>query len=124
MRWAASRLAHSIGAIRRATEASGSRIRVSELELLLHIAGGTDTLADLAEATGLSQSRCTRALQFLEGLSAPVEIAGDRVMRVSPLRLIERRRHPHQRGYQFRLTREGRILLQPLELPPSQEWSQ
>jgi hypothetical protein len=120
----AARLAQSVGAIRRATEAAGSRIRVSELEILLHIAGGIDCAEGLAEATGLSRYRVGEAARFLMGQSSQITIAGDQVTRCSPLRLVERRQHPHKRGFQFRLSEEGRAMFNSIQLPPTQEWSQ
>ena len=117
-------LAHSVGIIRRATEAAGSRIRVSELEILLHIAGGLDDAESLAEVTGLSRYGVTQACRFLGGHSNEITLAGQRATRVSPLALIKRRRHPHQKGFQYALSLEGRGLLSSVQLPPIQEWSQ
>jgi DNA-binding MarR family transcriptional regulator len=117
------KLAQVVGVCRRAAAAAGSGLRVSELEVLLMIAGGTDTYRAIAEATGISDAHTRRALRFLSGKDTHNEGAY-KTTRSSPFKLIEHRKHPHRRGFQWRLTMEGRgILSACLQLPPFQDWS-
>lgn len=108
-----TRLAQTIGACRRAATASGHGIRVVELEVLLLIAGGADASADLVAATGSSKSHIKRALRFLSGRDAGYDPGGTKAIRSSPFQLIEYRAHPHRRGFQWRLSEEGKSLLAP-----------
>lgn len=94
--------------LRRVCHAAGGDMTLQSVEVLLLVAGGVDRAADLMAATGRTdRSDITRALQFLEGRSVA------RHRRVSPLVLVERRKHPHRAGHQFRLTEEGIALLRP-----------
>jgi len=119
----ATRLALVVGRIRRAAIAAGHGMRLSELEILLLVAGGTDTTADLVAATGGSRSNTERALSFLSGRDSCA--GGVTGVRSSPFRLVEHRRHPHRRGHQWRLTPEGRGLLSHglSHIPKSPDWT-
>jgi hypothetical protein len=121
----AIKLAHAIGACRRAAIAAGSGIRVLEIEALLLVAGGTDAIGDINAATGGSRANTARSLRFLSGFDSEVARAeyGGRG-RISPFRLIEYRKNPHRRGHQYRLTAEGHALLSPcLQIQPQPDWS-
>jgi len=120
-----TRLAQAIGACRRAALAAGHAIRVQEVEVLLHIAAGTDHVADLIVATGGSRTHTHRALAFLSGRDSSYSpSAGGSAVRSSPFQLIEHRRHPHRRGFQWRLTQEGEALLAPcLHINNPTDWT-
>lgn len=99
-------VARILGTLRRANQAAGGGMGLASFEVLLLIAGGIDHSRDLMAATGRTdRSEMTKLLQFLEGRPVPGGF------RCPPLRLIERRKHPHRAGSQFRLSLEGIALL-------------
>jgi hypothetical protein len=112
-------LAAAISACRRAATAGGHGIRALEIEVLLFVAGGVDTQRGLIQATSASVSSIERSLAYLRGRDFSYQAAGVPAVRSSPLRLIEHRQHPHQRGHQYRLSIEGRAILSPCLQPTS-----
>lgn len=107
----AREVAHILGTLRRGSAAAGVEFSLQVAEVLLLIAGGIDTAADLRAVTGRATlSQVTRSLQQLEGRTVP---RCRKRPTTHPWRLIERRRHPHKRCDQFRLTLEGIALLSP-----------
>jgi len=116
-------MAEAIGACRRAATAGGHGLRVLELEILLLIAGGVDAVGAINAATGSSRVHVSRSLRFLSGrdTSGSNQRGG---IRSSPFRLIEHRKHPHRRGFQYRLTDEGEAIFPFLERSGTQsEWT-
>ena len=106
-------LALAIGAIRRAANAAGGGIRACEIEILLLVAAGHDTKRALMRSTGLSPATIDRACAYLSGRSHSYTPASGPVIRDSPFRLIQARKHPHQRGNQYQLAQEAKTLLAP-----------
>ncbi|NDC35576.1 MAG: hypothetical protein EBZ51_09420 [Synechococcaceae bacterium WB9_2_112] len=98
--------------VRTAAEASGYPCGIPTVEILLLIAAGVDTHRGLIEATDKAQDArgVKRIALYLEGRT---EQHANRA-RASPFRLIERRKHPHRAGHQFRLSEEGLTLLKPV----------
>lgn len=76
-------------------------------EALLWIAGGIDHGSDLAEAMGMDHSTANRTIALLRGRTRWRE---GRSM-PSPFGLVELRKHPHRRGFQLSLTKEGKQLV-------------
>jgi len=98
-------LAATLKAMRQATAASGTYLKGRDIEVLFWIAGGADTIEQLAQATGLSRLNVSRSTRFLRGRT--VNLAPNR-QRHSPFRLIDARQHPHKaRIVQF-------FLIQPI----------
>jgi len=116
-------MAQAIGACRRAATAGGHGLRVLELEILLLIAGGVDAVGAINAATGSSRAHIARSLRFLSGRDSSGSPQGGGI-RSSPFRLIEHRKHPHRRGFQYRLTDEGEAIFSFLERSGTQaEWT-
>ena len=117
------RLAQAVGACRRAALASGNGMRLQEIEVLLWIAAGVDHVADIQAAMEAHRVSTHRSLRFLGGRDSSGSPHGSGI-RVSPFQLIEYRKHPHRRGFQYRLTAEGFALLSPcLQLQSQPNWS-
>jgi len=116
-------MAEAIGACRRAATAGGHGLRVLEVEILLLIAGGVDAVGAINAATGSSRVHVSRSLRFLSGRDSD-GTSQQGGIRSSPFRLIEYRKHPHRRGFQYRLTNEGRSIFSILGRSGTQsEWS-
>ena len=99
---------------------SGRGIPVNAAEALLLIAAGVDHTGDLqaamTDATGqpLPPATTARLVGLLRGRARYK--AGGWVE--SPFALIEARPHPHRRGQQYTLTKQGRLLLDTF-FPPA-----
>jgi hypothetical protein len=115
-------MAKAIGACRRAATAGGHGLRVLEVEILLLIAGGVDAVGEIVAATGSSRAHSRRSLAFLSGRDSSGSPLGGGI-RSSPFRLIEHRKHPHRRGFQYRLSKEGLALMPFLGSESHQDWS-
>ena len=94
---------------------SGRGIPVNAAEALLLIAAGVDHVADLqaamtdAQGRPLTASTAARLVALLRGRARYV---GQRQTFVeSPFALVEARPHPHRKGLQYSLTKNGRLLL-------------
>jgi len=91
----------------------GRPIPVSAAEVLLLIASGVDNVKDLQQAMPTASgepcaaSLVARMAALLRGRARYV----DGVWIESPFALIKMRRHPHQRGQQFFLSKEGKALV-------------
>ena len=86
-------LAATLRAMRQATAASGTYLKGRDVEVLLWVAGGIDTIEGLAQATGLSPGNVGRSVRFLSGRT--VNLSPTR-KRHSPFRLVDTRPHPHK----------------------------
>ena len=84
------------------------QLTMADLSLLALIADGIDARSDLVEASGISQRTVYKRLRVLCGDSW----IQDGRLRVSENpALVQMRDHPHQRGKQLFLTRDGKEFL-------------
>lgn len=95
-------VAEMIGGIRTAQPA----ISAAAVETLLHVASGADCGAALQERMRISRSQVNRTLSQLSGRGT-IGKTGT----TSNLRLVEKRKHPHRRGMQITLSRNGSDLI-------------
>jgi hypothetical protein len=81
-------------------------ISAGSIEVLLLVASGIDSSADLQSAMRSNRQYVNRCLSLLTGRGR----VGQRALR-SDLSLVQRRRHPHRRGFALELTQNGADLV-------------
>ena len=85
---------------------------LTSVEVLLLCAKGPNTMQDLQDATGCSNGQLSRAVRML--LSYYDHKTQKPVLRA--LNLLERGPNPHGRGYEIRLSSQGKDLLSSVGL--------
>lgn len=85
-------LAAKIKAMRQVSEAAGIHLKGQDVEILLWIAAGVDSVRALVDASGLGIDSVRRSVRLLSG--RPINKGLNR-RRPSPFRLVDTRPHPH-----------------------------
>ena len=81
-------------------------ISAGAIEVLCLVASGVDNSGELEAAMDSSRQYVNRCLSLLTGRGR----VGQRALR-SDLSLVQRRRHPHRRGFALELTQNGQELI-------------
>ena len=84
------------------------QLTVADLSLLALIADGTDSSSELVQVSGIPERTVYKRLRVLCGDSW---IQDGRLRVTESPALVQTRNHPHQRGKQLFLTRDGREFL-------------